>query len=325
MVGIVLASHGKFAEGIMQSGSMVFGDQQDVKAVCLTPKEGPEDFRKKLEKAVGEFSDQKEVLFLVDLWGGTPFNQSKAFSDGHDTWAIVTGLNLPMLIEAYTARFDETNTAQDIAAKIFIEGRRGVRVAPEDLQPKPKGASQEKASKAEAIPEGTKVGSGQMELAHIRVDSRLLHGQVATNWARQVGCNRIIVVSDAVAHDNLRKSLIVDAAPPGVKANVTTLAQFVKCYNDPRFGGVKALVLFETPQEALQVLEAGVPIKHINVGSMAHSVGKTQIRRAIAVSEEDVKTFIDLKDNGVTFDTLGIPTGSNEDLFVLFKKHHMMP
>lgn len=326
MVGIVLASHGKFAEGIMQSGSMVFGDQQDVKAVCLTPNEGPEDFRKKLEEAVKDFSDQKEILFLVDLWGGTPFNQSNAFCNGHDTWAIVTGLNLPMLIEAYTARFDEANSAHDIATKIFIEGRRGVRIAPESLQPKPKGAGEGKAEvKEAAIPKGTKIGSGQMELAHVRIDSRLLHGQVATNWARQVGCNRIIVVSDAVAHDNLRKSLIVDAAPPGVKANVTTIDQFVKCYSDPRFGGVKALALFETPEDALKVVEAGVPIKHINVGSMAHSVGKTQLNRTIAVSEEDVKTFIALKDAGITFDTLGVPTGSNEDLFGLFKKNHMMP
>ncbi len=326
MVGIVLASHGDFAKGIKQSGSMVFGEQPDVAAVCLTPTEGPDDFRKKLEKAVKSFSDQEEVLFLVDLWGGTPFNQSNAFCDGHKSWAIVTGLNLPMLIEAYTARMDETQTAHTIASKIFIEGRRGVRVSPEDLQPKVKGGSSDaKASTAQAIPEGTKVGNGQMELAHVRIDSRLLHGQVATNWARNVGCNRIIVVSDAVAHDALRKNLIVDAAPPGVKANVTTIAQFVKCYNDPRFGGVQALVLFENPEDALQVVEAGVPIKHINIGSMAHSVGKTQVNRTIAVGEEDVQAFLTLKDAGVTFDTKQVPSSSSDDIFALLKKNHMLP
>ena len=49
MVGIVIASHGKFAEGIFQSGSMIFGDQADVKPVTLLPSEGPEDIRKKME------------------------------------------------------------------------------------------------------------------------------------------------------------------------------------------------------------------------------------------------------------------------------------
>ncbi|MEY8436773.1 PTS sugar transporter subunit IIB [Atopobiaceae bacterium 24-176] len=327
MVGIVLASHGKFATGIQQSGSMVFGDQENVAAVTLMPSEGPDDFRKKLEEAVSGFDKdaQEEVLFLVDLWGGTPFNQCSAFADGHDQWAIVTGLNLPMLIEAYTGRFS-LGTAHEIATKVFVEGRRGVRVKPESLQPKPKGAAATTASAGSAaLPEGTVVGDGQMKLVHVRIDSRLLHGQVATNWARSVGCNRIIVVSDAVAHDDLRKSLIVEAAPPGVKANVTTIAQFVKCYNDPRFGDVKALVLFENPEDALAVEEAGVPLAHINVGSLAHSAGKTMISQAIAVSEEDVQAFIALCDSGTTFDTKKVPSDGGEDLFALIQKNNMMP
>ena len=148
MVGIVLASHGEFATGIKQSGSMVFGDQENVCAVTLMPSEGPDDFRQKLADAVASFDKeaQEEVLFLVDLWGGTPFNQCSAFSEGHDKWAIVTGLNLPMLIEAYTGRFS-LGTAHEIATKVFVEGRRGVRVKPEELQPKPKGASAAAASR----------------------------------------------------------------------------------------------------------------------------------------------------------------------------------
>ena len=99
MVGIILASHGKFAEGIFQSGSMIFGDQANVKACTLMPSEGPDDIRKKMEEAIAGFDNQDEVLFLVDLWGGTPFNQASALLNGHeDKWAIVTGLNLPMLI-----------------------------------------------------------------------------------------------------------------------------------------------------------------------------------------------------------------------------------
>lgn len=327
MVGIVLASHGKFATGIQQSGSMVFGDQENVAAVTLMPSEGPDDFRKKLEEAVAGFSEdaQQEVLFLVDLWGGTPFNQCSAFMDGHDQWAIVTGLNLPMLIQAYTGRFT-MGTAHEIATDVFVEGRRGVRVKPEELQPQPKGGSKAAAASGpSSLPEGTVMGDGQMDIVHTRIDSRLLHGQVATNWARSVGCNRIIVVSDNVAHDDLRKSLIVEAAPPGVKANVTTIDQFIKCYNDPRFGEVKALVLFENPEDALRVEEGGVDLKHINLGSLAHSAGKTMISQAIAVSPEDVKALIALRDDGVTFDTKKVPSDGGEDLFALIAKNNLMP
>lgn len=94
MVGMILASHGEFANGILQSGTMIFGEQPDVKAVTLEPSEGPDDLKAKLEAAIATFDNQDEVLFLVDLWGGTPFNQANGLINGHeDQWAIVTGLN----------------------------------------------------------------------------------------------------------------------------------------------------------------------------------------------------------------------------------------
>ena len=55
MVGIILASHGEFANGILQSGSMIFGEQKDVKAVTLQPSEGPDDLRAKMEEAISAF------------------------------------------------------------------------------------------------------------------------------------------------------------------------------------------------------------------------------------------------------------------------------
>lgn len=323
MVGIVLASHGEFAKGIKKSGAMVYGEQQNVEAVSLMPSDGPDDFRKKLERAVKKLDNQDEVLFLVDLWGGTPFNQSSAYAEEHEKWAIVTGLSLPVLIEAYTARFDESATAHDIAKRAVVEGQNGVRVKPESLQPKAQ--AQTAPAAVPAIPEGSVVGNGQMEIAHVRIDSRLLHGQVATNWAKNVGCNRIIVVSDSVAHDKMRKTLITQAAPPGVKANVTTIANMIRCYKDPRFGGCKALILFENPEDALAVQKGGVPLKHINVGSLAHSAGKTMLNKTISVDETDVCAFLDLQKEGVTFDTKQVPTASSDDLFELIKKNHMMP
>ena len=138
MVSIVLASHGDLAAGIKQTGSMVFGDQPSVAVVSLEPSMGPDDFRAKVEEAVASFEDQEQVLFLVDLWGGTPFNQISGLIEGHDSWAIVTGVNLPMLIEAYSQRFDAKNTAHAIAKHLVTEAKAGVRVKPESLEPEEK-------------------------------------------------------------------------------------------------------------------------------------------------------------------------------------------
>lgn len=236
MVGIILASHGQFAEGIMQSGAMIFGEQEKVSAVTLMPNEGPDDLKEKFNQAIATFDKEDEVLFLVDLWGGTPFNQANGLYEEHkDKWAIVSGLNLPMLIEAYASRLS-MNAAQEIAAHIISVAQEGVKVKPENLMPKAAETMETKpnANKSEPLPKGTVVGDGKIKIVLARIDSRLLHGQVATAWTKAVNPTRIIVVSDNVAKDTLRKTLITEAAPPGVKANVIPVSKMIEIWNDPR-------------------------------------------------------------------------------------------
>ena len=320
MVGIILASHGEFANGILQSGAMIFGDQPDVKAVTLQPSEGPDDLKAKIEAAIATFENQDEVLFLVDLWGGTPFNQSNGIINGHeDKWAIVTGLNLPMLIEAYASRMSMTS-AHEIATHICEVARDGVKTQPATLEPKKEKEEVVTKQTAGAIPEGTVLGDGHTKYVLARVDTRLLHGQVATTWTKTTQPNRIIVVSDSVAHDDLRKKMIEQAAPPGVKANVVPIDKMIQVAKDPRFGNTKAMLLFETPQDALRAIKGGVDIKELNIGSMAHSLGKVVVNKAIAMNQDDIKTLEELKEMGVTFDVRKVPADSKENMDNLLKK-----
>ncbi len=103
------------------------------------------------------------------------------------------------------------------------------------------------------------LGDGKIKYVLARIDSRLLHGQVATSWTKATNPDRIIVVSDNVAHDKLRKNMIVEAAPPGVHANVVPIEKMIEVAKDPRFGDTKALILFETPQDALKAIEVVLP------------------------------------------------------------------
>lgn len=314
MVGIVIASHGQFAEGILQSGNMIFGEQEDVKAVTLMPSEGPDDFKAKAEAAIKSFSDQDQVLFLVDLWGGTPFNQTNNLFEEHkDKWAIVAGLNLPMLIEAYASRLS-MNSAHEIAAHIIETAKDGVKVKPEELAPK-------EAPKAAATSGASAGAPGKMKYVLVRVDSRLLHGQIATAWTKSVNPTRIIVVSDSVAKDDLRKNLIQQAAPSGVKAHVVPVDQMIKlAKDDQHFGGQRALLLFETPEDALRAVEGGVPFDTLNIGSMAHSVGKVQPNKVLAFDQKDIDTFATLKEKGIKFDVRKVPGDSPENMDSILKK-----
>lgn len=314
MVGIILATHGEFAEGILQSGSMIFGEQENVKAITLHPSDSPESLKERMQEAIATFDNQDEVLFLVDLWGGTPFNQANNLCGEHSNWAIVAGLNLPMLIEAYSSRFS-METAKEIAAAIIEPAREGVKAtvdAPNQNTP----ATQV----SNTIPEGTVLGDGKMKIVLARVDSRLLHGQVATAWTKSTNPNRIIVVSDSVAKDELRKKLIQEAAPPGVKANVVPIKKIIEVSHDPRFGNTKALLLFENPQDVLRAIEGGVDIDVLNIGSMAHSVGKVMVNKVLSMNADDVDAFEKLKAKNVKFDVRKVPNDSNSNMDDLLKK-----
>ena len=323
MVGIILATHGGFASGIKQSVSMIFGDQPNLTDVTLSPSEGPDDVRRKMEEAVAGFDDPEQVLILVDLWGGTPFNQANGYIAGHeDTWAIVAGLNLPMLIDACASRMT-MDTAHEIAQQIVGSAKEGVRIYPESLEPEDKKA--EAAAPASniptgAIPEGTVLGDGHIKIPLARIDSRLLHGQVATGWTKAVNPDRIIVVSDNVSHDALRKQMIMEAAPPGVKALVVPIDKIIAVSKDVRFGATKAMLLFETPQDALRAIKGGVDIKELNVGSMAHSVGKVAVSKVLSLGKEDVETFDELKKMGIKFDVRKVPSDSKDNMDAIVDK-----
>ncbi len=316
MVGIILASHGEFSEGILQSGKMIFGEQENVQAVTLMPSEGPDDLKAKMKDAISSFDNQDQVLILVDLWGGTPFNQANSLFEEHkDKWAIVTGMNLPMVIEAYSAR-SSMESAQEIATFILNSAKEGIKVKPEELEP----VHNSKSSGASAH-QSNAGAPGSFEYVLARIDSRLLHGQIATAWTKDVLPTRIIVVSDAVAKDELRSKLITQASPPGVKAHVIPVSQMIKlAKNDKQFGGQRALLLFENPQDVLRAVEGGVPLKTINIGSMAHAVGKVQPNKVLSFNQDDIDTFKKLKEAGLTFDVRKVPNDSKGNMNEILKK-----
>ncbi len=326
MVGIVLASHGGFADGIAQSAQMLFGEQDNFAHVILKLDEGPDDIRGKMEKAIASFDNQDEVLFLVDLWGGTPFNQANGLAEKHDKWAIVAGMNLPMVVQALTERMMDANaTAKHIATAVVQPGRDGIKTKPADLMPKTAAAAPA-ADKAAAkggkksIPEGTVIGDGHIKYVLARIDSRLLHGQVATGWIPAMKPDRVIVVSDSVAKDDLRKSMIREAAPAGVKAHTVPLKKMEEIAKDPRFGDTHALLLFENPEDVLRAIKAGIDIKDINVGSMSYKEGDVNANNVLSMNQKDVDTFRELEKMGVKFDVRKVPSDAPGNMDAILKK-----
>jgi len=125
MLAFVVVSHGDFAKGVVNSSYMIFGQQQKVQPVTFELDEEPAALTEKLAAAVTKFDDNDEVLFLVDLWGGSPFNAaSRIVAEHTERMGLLTGLNLPMLIEAYTVRDKPIN---EVIAHLEETGKIGIK------------------------------------------------------------------------------------------------------------------------------------------------------------------------------------------------------
>lgn len=101
MISIIVASHGEFAEALIHTSEMIDGKQQNVAAVTLAPSDGIDALESKF-KDVFKKLPRNDVLILTDLWGGSPFNAASKFvaeDPAHN--ALIAGVNLPLLLEAY--------------------------------------------------------------------------------------------------------------------------------------------------------------------------------------------------------------------------------
>lgn len=316
-VGIIIASHGGLAEGLLNSATMIFGQQNEVEIVSLLPKEGPEDVAQKLRAAVEKLAENDKILFLVDLWGGTVSNQSNAIIEAEEkSMGLIAGVNLPMVITAFAMRLQTGMSLEELMTAIVGETMEAVKTKPTLVEAKPQQKVEQAASNLDEIAKLNKT----IDYGLVRIDSRLLHGQVVTGWVRDVQPNRILVVSDAVSKDAMRKELIVEAAPSGIPANVIPVDKFIEISKDKRFGNVKALVLFENPSDVVRAMEGGVDFKEVNVGSMAHSKNKHMVNNVLSMDQNDVNDFIYMRDNGVKFDVRKVPADSKNDLFPQIKK-----
>lgn len=153
-----------------------------------------------------------------------------------------------------------------------------------------------------------------MKINLCRIDDRLIHGQVATVWAKEAKAERIIVCSDQVAEDEIRKSLLLQVAPPGIKVSVLPVDKAIRVYNNPKYANDAVFYLFTCPQDVLRMVEGGVPIKSLNIGGMAFKEGKEQITKAISVDASDREAFKKMHDLGVELEIRTVATDSKVDI-----------
>lgn len=293
-IAIVIGTHGWAAEQLLKTAEMLLGEQENVAWIDFVPGENAETLIEKYNAKLAGLDTQQGVLFLVDTWGGSPFNAASRIVVDKEHYDVVAGVNIPMLVETLMAR-DDNPTFDELVALAVETGREGVKA----LKAKPVEVQKTAPALKASVPVKPMGANDYMVIGLARIDDRLIHGQVATRWTKETNVTRIIVVSDEVAADNVRKTLLTQVAPPGVTAHVVDVAKMIRVWNNPKYAGERIMLLFTNPTDVERLVEEGVKITSVNIGGMAYRQGKTQVNNAVSVDEKDIEAFKKLNARGV--------------------------
>ncbi|ATW44660.1 PTS mannose transporter subunit IIAB [Glaesserella parasuis] len=324
-IAIIIATHGVAAEQLLKTTEMLIGEQSDVATIDFVPGENAETIMGKYqEKLANELAHCDQVLFLVDTWGGSPFNAANRVSEGKENMDIVTGVNVPMLVETFMAR-DDGPSLSELVEVALETGRLGVRALRYQEKEEAPAVQPATAAQAPVQPQVAQVNQeGNLVIGLARIDDRLIHGQVATRWPKESRVSRIVVVNDDVAKDSVRSTMLKSVAPPGVTAHVVPVDKMIRVYNNPEYANERMMLLFTNPTDVVRLMEAGVEFKSINIGGMAYKDGKKMITSAVAVDDKDIEAFKVLDAKGIELDVRKVSNDSRQYMMDLLKKNNLI-
>ena len=126
MINLIVTTHGKMSEETVNLTKMVLGESEQLDFVTFLPGEGPEDLIEKYKNIISKYKSEG-TLFLVDLFGGSPYNAACRIVAETENTDVITGVNVPMLLEVLDAR-EETNKVSELVETAKNSGINGIKI-----------------------------------------------------------------------------------------------------------------------------------------------------------------------------------------------------
>ena len=153
----------------------------------------------------------------------------------------------------------------------------------------------------------------------VRVDDRLIHGQVVTQWVNVFKAQHIVVIDNNVAKDKMQKSVLKFAAPPDIKVSIFSVDKAVEAWEKNQLGTKNVFVLFRDVKQIAELQGKGVSFEEITIGQMAIINDRKQIYKQVGLSESEAQTLMDIEKTGVKLYFQMQPTDKKESLEIMKK------
>ncbi len=153
----------------------------------------------------------------------------------------------------------------------------------------------------------------------LRVDDRLLHGQVVVTWVRDLAIKTIWIISDRVASEPIEIALLQSAVPFDVQLEIYTTQEAVEQIHKP-YTAQSTMIMVENLQTILELYELGFPLPDINVGGLRYQPGKIALNRAVYVGKEDVEICHNLEQQGIVMTLQIVPSDYRMNFYDRLRK-----
>lgn len=305
---IIIASHGDYAKATLQSCEMIAGKITTVRAVAFHDPMGIDDVVACYQKIKDENPQaNQDLIILTDIPSGTPANAALLFQEKNPQVRVFTGLSLSLLLTVVTGTPIEAAITQN---------REMIKELGQKLPPD----SPEKSTAAGADPISPTPSSAKDPLVNVRIDSRLIHGQVATMWLRAVNATRVMVIDDEVVKSSVQKSVLKSAVPQDIHLSILTTKGAAQRIKAGQYQGQRVMVLVRDPRVLVGLVNEGVKLKAINLGNLSMAQGARQIAKSVAVSPEQEAALNDLAQAKVKLYHQMVPNDQKEDVMALLAK-----
>jgi PTS system mannose-specific IIB component len=142
----------------------------------------------------------------------------------------------------------------------------------------------------------------------VRIDNRLIHGQIIETWLPYTGAQRVFVANDELVHDVLQQEIMSLAIPQTVDSFFVSVEGLSRAVEDNGYGeGHDVIILFSNCSDARRAFDAGFGFDILNVGNVHYSPGKRQVSPSVALSDEDESCLRHLSRKGVELDFRCVP------------------
>jgi mannose/fructose/N-acetylgalactosamine-specific phosphotransferase system component IIB len=160
-----------------------------------------------------------------------------------------------------------------------------------------------------------------LPVTHMRIDNRLIHGQVTVSWVGTLNADHLIVSNDDVAADDMQKMILPQAAR-GVKTSILSIDETLDYVKSSAGDNEKIMLIAKFPSDALRLIEGGMEPKEINVGNQAPLPGSKfkMVKRTIAITGDDAAALRKIAEKGYRLNARMMPSDRSEDFVKLMEK-----